>query len=148
MGAIFEKRGFVIRRLVLREGFKIETVARRFGVHHSVVRRVITADGTKLPKVVSSILDPYKSYIVERLGEHPELTATRLFFEVRERGYPGSAVQVRRYAAKVRTPRARKAFLRVETEPVEQAQVDWGSFGQMLSARAHVRSPRPSRTPT
>jgi transposase len=26
---------------------------------------------------------------------------------------------------------ARKAYLRVETEPGEQAQVDWGSFGQV-----------------
>ena len=33
-----------IRRLVLAEGWRIETVARRFGVHHSVVRRVIRDD--------------------------------------------------------------------------------------------------------
>jgi hypothetical protein len=32
---------------------------------------------------------------------------------------------------KVRAPRSRKAYLRIETEPGEQAQVDWGSFGQM-----------------
>ena len=35
------------RRLVLRDGWKIETVARRFGVHHSVVRRMIR-DGAPL----------------------------------------------------------------------------------------------------
>jgi hypothetical protein len=30
-----------MRMLVLRDGWKIETVARHFGVHHSVVRRAI-----------------------------------------------------------------------------------------------------------
>jgi transposase len=120
-----------IRRLVLREGFKVQTVARRFGVHHSVVRRVILQSGEKLPRVPTSHLDPYKPYILSRLSEHPELTAMRLFFEVRERGYPGSAVIVRRWVHKVRASRARKAYLRVETEPAEQAQIDWGSFGQM-----------------
>ena len=30
-----------MRRLVLAEGWKIEAVARRYGVHHSVVRRAV-----------------------------------------------------------------------------------------------------------
>ena len=33
-----------MRRLVLRDGWKIETVARRFGVHHSTVRRALADD--------------------------------------------------------------------------------------------------------
>lgn len=122
-----------IRRLVLRDGWKIETVARRFGVHHSVVRRMVRddapLDGRRAPK--GSIIDPYREFLVNRLGEHPELTSTRLLLELRERGYAGGVSVVRRYVAKVRAPRQRKAYLRVETEPGEQAQVDWGSFGQI-----------------
>ena len=120
-----------IRRLVLRDGWKIETAARRFGVHHSVVRRVISHDAQRPERVETSILDPYKPYILERLAEHPELTAKRLYVEVRERGFPGSQVIVRRWVAKIRPARPRKAYLRIETEPGEQAQIDWGSFGQM-----------------
>jgi transposase-like protein len=30
-----------MRRLVLVDGWRIETVSRRFGVHHSVVRRAL-----------------------------------------------------------------------------------------------------------
>ena len=33
-----------MRRLVLVEGWKIETVARRFGVHHGTVRRALRED--------------------------------------------------------------------------------------------------------
>ncbi|CAN5578437.1 hypothetical protein BH09MYX1_BH09MYX1_55340 [soil metagenome] len=36
----------------------------------------------------------------------------------------------------MRIPRSRKAYARVETDAGEQAQVDWGHFGQM-----RVRTP-------
>lgn len=121
-----------IRRLVLRDGWQIETVARRFGVHHSVVRRVISTEGEPKPtKTPKSILDPFKPYLVERLGEYPELTATRLLLELKDRGYRGGPAVVRRFVRKIRITRSRKAYLRIETEPGEQAQVDWGSFGQL-----------------
>ena len=54
----------------------------------------------------------------------------RLLLELQDQGFTGGIAVLRRYVAKVRTPRSRKAYLRIETEPGEQAQVDWGSFGQ------------------
>lgn len=121
-----------MRRLVLRDGWKIETTARRFGVHHSVVRRVVRqAVEAAAPRVVPSKLDPHKAFVVERIGDFPELTASRLLEQLKERGYTGGIATVRRFVSKVRTPRLRKAYLRIETEPGEQAQVDWGSFGHM-----------------
>lgn len=120
-----------IRRLVLRDGWKVETAARRFGVHHDVVRRVITQGDAPPAKRTPSILDAFKPYLVERLAEYPELTSTRLLLELKDRGFPGSAAVVRRFVRKIRVARSRKAYLRVEMEPGEQAQVDWGSFGQL-----------------
>jgi len=121
-----------MRRLVLREGWRIETVARRFGVHHSVVRRALDdeppPDGAP---PAATALDPFKPYIVERLTDYPEITSVRLLVELRERGYPRGLAQLQRYVAKVREPRSKKAYLRVEVEPADQAQVDWGLFGQM-----------------
>ena len=121
-----------MRRLVLVEAMKIETAARRFGVHHSVVRRALRDPGrppTAAPR--PSRLDPWKPYVVERLTELPLLTSARIFQELQERGYTGSAKHLRRYVAQVREPRSRKAYLRVEFDPAEQAQVDWGSFGYL-----------------
>ena len=128
---ITEEMRAAMRRLVLREGWKIETTARRFGVHHSVVRRAIRdPDGaTEHRPPTPSELDPHKEYIVHRLTELPDLTAVRVFMEIQAKGYAGGIAQLRRYVAKIRAPRARKAYLRIETEPGEQAQVDWGSFG-------------------
>lgn len=124
-----------IRRLVLVERLKIETVARRFGLHHSTVRRTLE-EGPVGEQARPSILDPFKPYIVDRLAQHPDITAMRLWKEIQERGYPGGRAQVQRYVVLVRAPRSRKAYLRVEFEPGEQAQVDWGSFGFLRIGRA------------
>jgi transposase len=120
-----------MRRLVLAERWRIETVARRFGVHHSVVRRAIRDDAPSDPPPRLSKLEPFKPYIVERLTQLPELTTSRLMLELRDRGFELGYTQLRRYVAKVRAPVSRKAYLRVEFDPAEQAQVDWGSFGYL-----------------
>ena len=121
-----------MRRLVLGEGWKICTVARRFSVHHTVVRRAVLDRPLDKARVAqASALEPHKAYIVERLEKFPQLTAARLMLELRDRGYVLGIAILRRYIAKVRGPRERKAYLRVEVGPGEQAQVDWGSFGWM-----------------
>jgi transposase len=125
-----EMRG-QMRRLVLIEGWRVETVARRFGVHHSVVRRALRDEPVPMQTGPSSALDPFKPYIVERLTDLPSLSAVRLHAELRDRGLRLGIAQVRRYVAQVRPPRPRRVYLRVEVEPGEQAQVDWGSFGHM-----------------
>jgi transposase len=118
-----------MRRLVLVEGWKIQTVARRFGVHHGTVRRALRDVEPGERRVITSELDLYKPYIVQRLTELPELTSVRLYTELAARGYTRGLTILRDYVAKVRAPRSRKAYLRIEPEPGEQAQVDWGSFG-------------------
>ena len=106
-----------MRRLVLVEKLPIETVARRFGVHHSTVRRALAEDTQSEQPASKSIIEPFKPYIVERLAALPELTASRLLFELRDRGFAGSIAVLRRYVAKVRLPRSRKVYLRIETDP-------------------------------
>ena len=120
-----------MRRLVLVERLLIETVARKFGVHHSTVRRALLEAETSPKAATPSMLDPFKPYIVQRVLALPEISSVRLLAELRGRGFAGSVAIVKRYVAKVRTPRSRKAYLRIETEPGEQAQVDWGSFGYL-----------------
>jgi transposase len=120
-----------MRRLVLVEKWRIETVARRFCVHHSVVRRVLRDEPPGEKPVPKSVLEPFKPYIVKRLLELPALSCVRLFSELKERGYTAGIAVLRRYVAKVKPARSRKVYLRVEVEPAEQAQVDWGSFGHM-----------------
>jgi transposase len=126
-----------IRRLYFAEHWPVGTIATELGMHHDTVERAIAADrfGTSVRPVRPSLLDPYKDFIRQTLERHPRLRATRLHDMIRERGYPGSYVQVRRYVATVR-PRSTEAYLRLETLPGEQGQVDWGHFGKLTVGAA------------
>jgi len=52
-----------------------------------------------------------------------------LYAEIKLRGYTGSESQVRAWAHPLRETRLPQATVRFETEPGQQAQVDWGHFG-------------------
>lgn len=119
-----------IRRLYYAEHWRIGTIATELGIHHQTVRNAVETDRFVRAgaQVRPTMLDPYKSLVAKILDDHPRLRGTRIFEMLRTRGYLGSVVQLRRYLANVR-PRLSEAFLRLETLPGEQAQVDWGNFG-------------------
>jgi transposase len=127
-----------IRRLFFAEHWRIDTIATALGIHHDTVRRAIEQGRFIRPgaQIRPSRLDPYKAFITATLEQYPRLRATRLFAMVRDRGYPGSAVQVRRFVRTVRPQARAEAYLRLETLPGEQAQVDWGNFGALQVGRA------------
>src|SRR5437867_10518725 len=125
-----------IRRYFYAEHWKIGTIARELGVHPDAVRNAIEAQrlGGAQP-VRPSMVDPYLEFIRQTLDQHPRLRATRIYHMVRDRGYTGSVVQLRRAVARLR-PQVREPFLRLETFPGEQAQVDWAHFGHVMVGRA------------
>jgi transposase len=127
------------RRLFFAEHLGIKTIARQLGVHSDVVRRAISSDAFNQRKAVParpSLLDPYKPFVVEQLGRYPRLRATRVHDMIRQRGYAGSVVMVRRFIASVRGRRAVEAFGRRTTLAGEEAQVDWAHFGKLRVGRA------------
>jgi transposase len=120
-----------IRRRFYAEHWRLNTIADQLGVHHDTVRRAIESERFIRPgaQIRPSALDPYKAFIVATLEQYPRLRATRLWAMVRERGYPGSPIQVQRYVRTVRPAARGEAYLRLDTFADEQAQVDWGNFG-------------------
>ncbi len=75
-----------------------------------------------------SKLDAYKSYILNRLNEYPQLPATVLYEEITRAGYAGKLRILWQYVASIRHKK-REVFLRIETLPGEYAQVDWAHCG-------------------
>jgi len=125
-----------IRRYFFAEHWKIGTIARELSVHPDAVRLAIESDRFRRgPALRASILDPYLEFVRQTLDQHPRLRATRIYQMIRDRGYPGSILPLRRAVARLRPP-AREAFLRLQTFPAEQAQVDWAHFGQVAVGRA------------
>lgn len=121
-----------IIRMSQVEKWPVETIAKQFGVHHSVVTRVLTHHGVPKPAQTRrpSMLDPFLPFIAETLDKFPHLHASRLYQMVRERGYRGRPDHFRHQVAQVRPRPHAEAYLRLKTLPGEQGQVDWGHFGK------------------
>lgn len=122
-----------IRRLFYGEHWKRGTIVAGLGVHSDVVDRVTGNVGMKrgTRRASACVLEPYKTFVVETLTQYPRLRSTRLFDMLRERGYSGSLRTLRRYVKIVRPKAKAAAFLRVDTLPGEQAQIDWAHVGEM-----------------
>src|SRR5213082_959790 len=110
---ISSEQSATIRRLFHAEHWKIGTIATELGLHPDTVRGAL-ASGQFLtgrtPR--ASLTEPYLDFIRQTLEQHPRLRATRIFQMVRERGYTGSVVQLRRVVSTLR-PQKREAFFRL-----------------------------------
>jgi transposase len=127
-----------IRRLFYAEHWKVGTIASALRVHHETVRGAIEAERFQMRggRPRPSRVDAYLPFIRAVLTEYPRLRATRLYEMVRDRGYRGSVVQLRRAVVRLRPAPKAEAYLRLTVLPGEQAQVDWGSFGKVEVGRA------------
>lgn len=129
-----DERDAEIRRLFFGEHWKVGTIADQLGLHRDVVKRIIEADGfanegTARP----SALDPYVPFMREQLERFPRLTGTRLHRMLADRGYSGSAVQVRRRIRRdgLRRRKPPEAFFELKKLAGEEGQVDWMHVGQV-----------------
>ena len=125
-----------IRHWFYAEHWKVGTIAQQLGVHPDAVRRALQ-DGSshREPALRHCLTDPYVEFVRTTLERYPRLRATRIFQMVRDRGYPGSVVQLRRLVARLR-PVRREAFLRLAPFPGQEAQADWAHFGEVHVGRA------------
>ena len=127
----------VLLQHLLDEGLSKTAIAQRLGVSRRVVhhwiatgqltRDVDTAPPRQYPPRCTQ-LDPFTGIITTRLATYPELSAVRLYEEVRAAGYPGGITQVREYVARVRPRPEPEPVVRFETAPGHQAQVDFAEF--------------------
>ena len=132
-----EKR--VLLREYLDQGLTKTEIARKLGVHRRTLHRWIqekqldtalddaAVHYRKRPAVARKI-DDYREIIRCRLEAFPELSAVRLFEEIRAAGYAGGYTQVKDYVRSVRPRPPADPVQRFETPPGHQAQVDFAEF--------------------
>lgn len=120
-----------IRRLFSIEKLSRSAIAERLGLHRRTIRRALASDSppSRAPAPPKHAkLDPYRPYLQDRLKQYPELSGAKLLIEIRRLGYTGGYTQLKDHLASLR-PKPPQAFLRIETLPGEQAQVDWANCG-------------------
>ena len=123
----------------LDQGLSKAAIARQLGINRRTINRWIAkgqldreVDTGQVPRPVRRSrpvkLDPFREIIRTRLERYPDLTAVRLFEEVKAAGYTGGISQLRAYVAEVRPRTTPEPLVRFETEPGHQAQVDFAQF--------------------
>ena len=79
----------------------------------------------------SSKLDPFKDEIDRLLRIDPDVSAVVIKQKIDEQGYDGGITILRDHLKGVRRRFDKEAFIRFESPPGRQMQVDWGHFGSL-----------------
>jgi len=80
----------------------------------------------------SSKLDPFRDIIKDAVKLYPKVKAPVILKLIREKGFEGEITIIREYLRHLRGTRKKQAFIRFESLPGQQMQVDWGHFGSLI----------------
>jgi transposase len=101
---------------------------------HQTLMARLPAEQT--PPQNASSVEPYRASVEQWIKEHVRISA--IHERLKERGYGGSYASVLRLARQI-DPKTQEAVTRVECQPGEEAQVDFGYVGMMLDAEGKLR---------
>jgi transposase len=121
---------FMIRDLY-RRGVTFSEIARRTGHSRRTVRAIVNGSASPPPqkrKGRGKKLDLFVPYLEKRMAEGV-YNSRKLLDEIRRQGYQGGWSTLKAFIQPYRQARQPVATVRFETEPGEQAQVDWAHFG-------------------
>ena len=114
-----------------QEGFKIRRIARALKLSRESVQRYLDNPNPPRPVVVrTSKLDPFKDEIQRLLEQDPLVSGAVLLQRLRSQSYTGGRSILGEYLQQIR-PKKKRAYLRFESPPGEQFQIDWGHFGSL-----------------
>ena len=87
-------------------------------------------------KKKTSKLDAYRDLIKQFIEKDPQVKAPVVLQRLQQQGYDGKITIVRDYLLKLRGRKSsRRAFIRFESPPGKQLQIDWGHFGHLQYAQ-------------
>jgi transposase len=115
-----------------RQGLSYRQIARKTGSDPRTVKKycenpeLIGKPRKSAPR--PSKLDAFRDQIAQYLEDDPEYRASTIYDKLRRQGFTGSYEIVQRAVRPIRHQKQLKAYIRFETEPGAQAQVDFGEF--------------------
>lgn len=123
---------FDIHRLA-HQGLSVRKIATSLGLSRQTVQKYLDDANPKRSLITRpSKLDPFKDAIERMLEVDPKVSAMVIRQRLEEQGFEGGITILRGYLSDVRpSAQHKRAFMRFESEPGVQCQIDWGHFGQM-----------------
>ena len=115
-----------------RSGLKQRAIARKLGISRNTVKKYIDKPELAFePAQVRkrrSQLDPYQDNIKAWIEEDSDYSAAWIYDRLTNLGFAGSYEIVKRRVRQIKDNYHKVAYMRFETEPGYQAQVDFGEF--------------------
>jgi len=115
-----------------RQGLSERQIAKRLGISRPTVHKYLedpeACERGRRPVERESKLDPYEGNVRAWLKEDPEYKAIWIYDHLKPLGYTGSYDVVKRKVHELKEESQRIAYMRFESEPGCQAQVDFGEF--------------------
>ncbi len=115
-------------------GWKERKIARTLRLGRPTVKKYIeNPNPLRRKKIIrSSKLDPYQDRIKAFLDQDPDVKAPVVLQRIGEEGFDGKITILRDYLRKLRGHKTlRTPFIRFESPPGKQLQIDWGHFGTL-----------------
>jgi transposase len=113
------------------QGCSQSEIAQQLGLDRKTVRKVLASETPPVYKKrvgTGSKLDPYREFLRIRVTKEGVTNVVKLKREIVAQGYQGGISILRDFIRPLRPAPADEAFIRFETMPGEQAQVDWGDL--------------------
>jgi transposase len=118
--------------MLSRRGMSQRKIAKKLGLSRNTVKKYLEnpvfPDSRSGMRRRKSLLDPYGDNIESWLEEDLEYTAAWIYDRLTTMGFPGSYEIVKRKVGTIKAERQKIAYMRFETEPGYQGQVDFGEF--------------------
>ena len=114
--------------------FSIRQIAKTLNLDRGTVARYIKhPDVTRKPKQGRpSKLDPFREDIKKMVKQYPKVKAPVVLREISDKGFDGEITIVREYLRLLKHAGGKQAFIRFESKPGQQIQIDWGHFGSLV----------------
>ena len=132
---IDRKTVFDIHRLK-NAGYSARQIAREMHLGRDTVRKYIENPEITIVQIrpKPSKLDGYYDLIDSLLAEYPLIQGPVVLQRIQDKGFDGRITIVRDYLKKQREKaiKNRQAFIRFESAPGQQMQIDWGHFDTLM----------------
>jgi transposase len=129
---ISQRMVFEIYRLS-NEGYSVRRIARTLNLNRKTVFKYLEDPNPKRSVIKRpSKLDPFKQEISNMLDIDPKASAVVICQRITSLGFDGEITILRDYLRKIRgKSRKKQPFIRFESPPGQQCQIDWGHFGSI-----------------
>lgn len=119
--------------------FSKRQIAQTLNLDRSTVDKYLKHPDTtyKTRQGRSSKLDPYRELIKEMVTQYSKVKAPVVLRQIQDKGFAGEITIVRDYLKHLRhNDYSKEAFIRFESRPGQQIQIDWGHFGSLTYGKS------------